>query len=195
VPLLIGTDLDEMQVMQVVAPEQYAFDDATLSQRFAAVFGEHADRAASLYADQVKGTGWNPWWQVEGDRLFLLPATELAEAQLAAGGDAWMYLFAWRSPGDGGRLGAMHTMEIPFVFNTLDLGSSPFITGGPPADVRPLAHLMHTAWAAFARRGVCSWPSYDTGRRATMVFDVHSKAIEDPSRDRRLLWADVAAGS
>ena len=30
-----------------------------------------------------------------------------------------MYEFAWRSPQFGGRLGACHALEIPFVFDTL----------------------------------------------------------------------------
>jgi para-nitrobenzyl esterase len=191
VPLLIGTNLDEMQVMQIVAPDFYPCDEVELGHRFASLFGEHADRAASLYADQVKGTDWNPWWQVEGDRLFLLPAVQLAEAQRAAGGQAWMYLFAWRSPGDDGRLGAMHTMEIPFAFHTLDSGSGPFLTGGPADEVRPLADTMHASWADFARHGSCDWQGYDATSRATMVYDVEPTLVQDPQRERRLLWEDM----
>jgi para-nitrobenzyl esterase len=191
VPLLIGTTLDEMQVMHVMAPDFYAFDKELLSARFAAVFGDDADRAASLYTALVAGTGWNPWWQAEGDRFFLLPAEQLAEAQRVAGGQAWMFLFAWRSPSDQSRLGAMHTMDVPFVFHTLDRGPGPFITGGPPDEVRGLADTMNDVWAVFVRTGSCDWPTYAAPTRATMVFDVDSKVADDPQQERRMLWDSV----
>jgi para-nitrobenzyl esterase len=32
-----------------------------------------------------------------------------------------MYLFAWRTQALGGKLGAPHTVEIPFVFDNTDV--------------------------------------------------------------------------
>ena len=57
-----------------------------------------------------------------------------------------MYEFAWPSPVFGGRLGAFHGLEIPFVFDTLSKGGQ--LIGAPLGDRPPqeLAGAMHGAW-------------------------------------------------
>jgi para-nitrobenzyl esterase len=93
-------------------------------------------------------------------------------------------------------MGAVHTLEIPFVFNTLDLGAGPILTGGPPEGARPLAERMHRTWATFIRHGdpnhdgIPPWAAYEPQRRATMIFDVPCAVVDDAQRDRRLLWQE-----
>jgi para-nitrobenzyl esterase len=53
-----------------------------------------------------------------------------------------MYEFAWRSPQMGGRLGAAQAVEIPFVFDTLGLGTEPLLGPNPP---QSLADTMNEA--------------------------------------------------
>jgi carboxylesterase type B len=85
-----------------------------------------------------------------------------------------MYEFAWRSPQFGGRLGAAHSVEIPFVFDTLG-GTQPLLGPDPP---QSLATMMHAAWVAFATSGDCGWP------KALLVSSVHSRArCYDPSSE------------
>ena len=109
-----------------------------------------------------------------------------------------MYLFTWATTAFGGRLGALHTLEIPFVFNTLERGPSPELTGGPPVAARSLAERMHRTWAEFARAGdpnndgIPPWPVYEARRRATMIFDNECVVEDDAQRERRLLWAGIA---
>jgi para-nitrobenzyl esterase len=82
-----------------------------------------------------------------------------------------MYEFAWRSPQFGGRLGASHALEIPFVFDTLGHRPEPLWGPDPP---QQLADTMHAAWVAFATNGDPGWPKYDPSPRATMRFDLAS---------------------
>jgi carboxylesterase type B len=98
-----------------------------------------------------------------------------------------MYEFAWPSPG----LGAVHALEIPFVFDTLNkdlplLG--PLLGPNPPQE---LADAMHAAWISFATNGDPGWPAYDLGRRATMRFDTTSQVVDDPRSWERALWEGV----
>jgi hypothetical protein len=88
-----------------------------------------------------------------------------------------MYEFAWRSPQFGGRLGAAHGVETPFVFDTLGLGTEPLLGRDPP---QSLADMMHAAWVAFAVAGSCGWPKYDLAHRSTMHFDTASRVVDDP---------------
>jgi carboxylesterase type B len=103
-----------------------------------------------------------------------------------------MYEFAWPSPAFGGVVGACHSLEIGFVFDTLDKGvnqmSGPLLGDAPP---QGLATAMHGAWVAFARTGDPGWPRYDHERRATMRFAVDSEVVDDPRSAERLLWERV----
>jgi para-nitrobenzyl esterase len=49
-----------------------------------------------------------------------------------------------------------------------------------------MAKQMSAAWLAFARTGdpntpvLPNWPAYEAGKRATMVFNLQSRVVEDP---------------
>jgi carboxylesterase type B len=105
---------------------------------------------------------------IQTDWYWRIPALRMADAHAAkAYAATFAYEFAWRSPQIGGRLGAAHGVEIPFVFDTLGLGTEPMLGRDPP---QPLADTMHRAWVSFAVRGDCGWPRYDPVRRPTMRF-------------------------
>lgn len=76
-----------------------------------------------------------------------------------------MYEFAWHSPQLGDRPGAAHGVEIPFVFDTLGLGTQALLE---PTPQQSLADAMHGAWVAFAVHGNRGWPNYDITRGSTM---------------------------
>ncbi|TVT56608.1 carboxylesterase family protein [Amycolatopsis rhizosphaerae] len=84
----------------------------------------------------------------------------LARAHRGAGNPVHGYEFAWRSPAFGGRLGACHCAELPFVFDRLDLpdlyGAKGLLGADPPD--QELAKRMHTAWVGFVTHGDPGWP-------------------------------------
>jgi carboxylesterase type B len=125
---------------------------------------------------------------IETDWWCRIPALRLAEAHLAGPGRTYMYEFAWRSP-VAGPMGACHAMELPFVFDTLDLGPAQMLGGllGPQPP-QPLADAMHGAWTAFARTGDPGWPTYDAAHRSTMRFDGAPVIMDDPRAFERHLW-------
>jgi para-nitrobenzyl esterase len=97
----------------------------------------------------------------------------------------------------GGRLGAFHGLDLPFVVACRGESVRPFtdLTGRPsPAE---LVAAVHGAWVTFmaegvpAHAGLPSWPRYDLDRRATMVFDDVSSVVPDPWPAGRRIWRDV----
>ena len=142
---------------------------------------------APLYArvghrlDEILAVYGGNWIDVIGDVVFRLPMLRLAQLV-----PSFVYRFDWRSPAMGGRLGAAHAMELPFVWNKLDLPASQFLLGG--AQVQPLADLMHDTWARFVRTGDPGWSLHGTAR-TTMLFDTASRVVDDPDRERREIWA------
>jgi para-nitrobenzyl esterase len=129
---------------------------------------------------------------IETDWWCRVPALRLADARLDAPGRTFMYEFTWPSPMFGGSIGACHALEIPFVFDTLDLGPRQMIGGLLGADPpRALATEVHDAWVRFATSGDPGWPRYERPRRATMRFGTPSTVVDDPAAATRALWDGV----
>jgi para-nitrobenzyl esterase len=95
----------------------------------------------------------------------------------------YAYYFTWKSPVRDGKLKSFHTLEIPFTVENVDEAKSMTGTG---ADRYPLQEKMSGAWAAFAHtgnpnhKGLPHWPAFNTGQRATMIFDNQCKVVNDP---------------
>ena len=93
-------------------------------------------------------------------------------------------------------MGAYHTLDIPFVFNNVDVAAS--MTGASQERYQ-LAHVMSAAWAAFARSGnpnhpdMPHWPAFDSDQYPTMVFGSEVALKNDPNREERLALAKLRA--
>jgi len=120
----------------------------------------------------------------------------IVEAELRAeqGSPAYAYQLDWRSPADGGKWGAFHTLDIPLMFGTLDAPGSLTGTG---EDARRVSDSMQNALLTFARAGdpnypgLARWQPYSLSRRETMIFDVESRLEDDPRGAERRLFASV----
>ena len=113
------------------------------------------------------------------------------EARARQGAPTWAYQLDFPSPLDGGRWGAMHTLDIPLVFDTI---RQPGSRTGDGAGAQRVADAMSDMLIALARHGdpnhagLPPWPRYDLARRSTMRFDVASFVEDDPRRGERLLY-------
>lgn len=192
VAILAGTNRDEWRLFALMSRAS-TVDEELLGR----IFGDEAQHALAMYTQaRADASSEMAWIDIMGDLVFRIPAIRLAEGQIRQGTPVWMYRFDWESPAFGGLLGAAHAMEIPFVFNTLDVGLSRMFTGDSP-DRQPLSDLMHTSWAAFIRNGdptvvgLPTWPSYDLEKRATMIFSDNPHLVDDPQGQVRTLWARI----
>lgn len=94
----------------------------------------------------------------------------------------------WETPVDGGKLRSPHEIDVPFVFDNVQLASER--TGGGP-DAVALADKVSDAWIAFARSGTPNtpklprWPAFEARSRATMVIDNTCVVVNDPIREQR----------
>lgn len=115
-----------------------------------------------------------------------------ADARARAGAQAtWVYQLDFQSPVDPKR-GAFHTHDIPLVFGTLAAARSKTGTGQAAQRV---SHQMMDAFIALARHGapnhpsMPAWPAYTIPDRSTMVFDLETRAQNDPRGWERALFA------
>ncbi len=96
------------------------------------------------------------------DLAFRWPSRQFAAAHR---GRTHVFEFDWMSPALDGKLGACHGVDLPFVFDTLDVASGPrgILGENPP---QALATRVHALWAGFARTGELPWPEFDEPSRA-----------------------------
>lgn len=117
-----------------------------------------------------------------------------AEARALQGRNTWVYQLDWPSPLEGGRLRALHALDIALVFDNIDQPGS--LTGDSPAAQR-LADRMSNALLAFARAGdpqhdgIPHWQPWSLERRETMIFDEFTRQEDDPRRGERQLYERV----
>lgn len=115
-------------------------------------------------------------------------------AQPADAAPTYVFQFDWPSPIDGGKWGAHHGLDVPFIFDNAAITPQLVGVGG---EQLALAGQMSSAWIAFARTGdpnvsgTPSWPAFELKRRATMVFDRESRVVDDPRGRERRLFAQV----
>ena len=199
IPLLIGGTREESGFFLADDDEVWErrLSEDSLHKRIAAVAGDEAGRALDCYRTLRPGASREELLiaALSGSN-FWIRTVLLAERKAARGAaSVYMYSLDWRSPACGGRLMAHHAMDLPFVFDTIDV---PDTTRGATG-ARELAAVMAASWAAFARNGAPAnaalpdWPAYTSERRATMVFDANCRVVADPDRDARLLWSRIAS--
>jgi len=193
-PIIVGTNLDEWNVVNARNPEIQNMDEAGLLQRIRWVVpSQDAKVLAETYRKSLarRGVPNRPcdiFTAIETDQKFRIPAVRLAEAQQSQGQSAYSYLFTWPSPAFGGTLGAHHALELGFLFGNYGEG---FGGSGPAADA--VSRNIQDAWLAFAHNGdpscesVGMWPSYGI-QRATMMLRDECYIEEAPYDEERRIW-------
>jgi carboxylesterase type B len=203
VDVLVGTNTDDWRLWLVVSGAIAGITDeiltgpvTTYGHQSLAAYGLTPDAALAAYRAKYQGAApGDLLTAVQTDWWMRIPAIALADAHAAATADAtggataktYMYEFAWPSPG----LGAVHAVEVPFVFDTLSPDAplfGPLLGDHPP---QALADTMHAAWVSFASTGDPGWTAYDPCKRATMRFDTTSEVVDDPRSWERELWRGI----
>jgi para-nitrobenzyl esterase len=194
VKTLIGTNLDEFQLFNLMDPGLRRIDEAGMARRLENFIpSEYVSRVVAAYrkAREKRGEKTAPadlLTAIQSDLMFRISALRLAEAQCRNDQPAYNYLFTWKSPVMSGILGSCHALEIGFVFGNYD---DTFCGSGPDADA--LSRKIQDAWASFARTGSPSckslgpWNPYGD-RRTTMILDKECRIENAPYEEERAVW-------
>ncbi|WP_439656791.1 carboxylesterase/lipase family protein [Lentzea sp. HUAS TT2] len=153
------------------------------------VTAEQASEALEMFAPGLAYPQLAPeelFELVSSDWVFRMPSLHLAEAQVAAGGRAHVYVVAFE-PTEVFR--ACHGLDVPLVFGNLDRGQAAAVLGEITPVVRAVSDRMRAAWTVFAITGEPGWPAYGS-ERLTRVFDVQDEVGPYPEEQSRLIWQD-----
>jgi para-nitrobenzyl esterase len=192
VPLLIGSNETEL----TFNPLEYydPLDDDALRAKVRQVL-----RAEDAAADRVIAVYRKNRPKASNLDLYLILNTDASDIRIGLENEAerkaalskapvYKYYFQWYSPVREGKLRAMHCMELPFVFENVDVART---LVGDGKDRYALANRMSTAWTNFARSGnpnhkdLPEWPRFDATRRATMVFNTECRVADNPYGEER----------
>ena len=188
VPLLIGTNNDELSAAQLLyvfkqsraaaARTMLNAHDALASQSIEAAYGNLGTRAG--FATMLS------------DAIFWAQSVRLAELHSRVSA-VWMYRFDY-VPALLRRLGigAMHSMELSAIFGDAQ-GSKARLLLGP--ELQEVTLQMQQEWRAFIWGESVGWPQYAVDgaadeARATRVFERTVHTVHDPRRAVREAWAN-----
>jgi para-nitrobenzyl esterase len=158
VDLLIGTNAEEGNLYLAPHGTLTATTEAEVRNVAAQVHRDPEALVASYRAALPEAGPGRLRSAILGEALFGVGSRAFAQAH----GNAHRYEFSWRSPALDGQLGAAHAVELPFVFDRLDLprlrGPRGLLGAGEPP--QSLATEMHGAWVSFAHTGDPGWPPF-----------------------------------
>jgi para-nitrobenzyl esterase len=199
IPFLVGTTETEATFFPMTPLD--SVDDGKLQELVkGATHANDADAAQliAVFRRVYPGKDDTYLFQLLASQVSLTQESVMAEAERKAeqgGAPVYVYYFVKHSPVREGKLRAVHTIEIPYVFDSL-AHSAPII-GPVTAENQALADKVSATWASFARSGnpdnplVPHWPPFDAKNRAIMVIGDQWHAANDPLRDTRMAIAEL----
>ncbi|HEX7034572.1 MAG TPA: carboxylesterase family protein [Pseudomonadales bacterium] len=200
VPLMLGTNRTENSLFAgATNPELF---DLTWEGLEAALARAYPDKDVNAiiagYRElEPQADPADIYFEATTDARWLAGHVTQAERKVEQGGaPAYLYLFNWDTPVDGGKWRSPHALEIGFVFD--NVANSESMSGIGEAQQR-VADIMADTWIAFARTGnpnnpaIPEWPPYDLERRPVMVFDETPEVVNDARGAQRALFDDSGA--
>ncbi|GAA0585995.1 carboxylesterase family protein [Kribbella sandramycini] len=183
IELLAGTTADEFHFFTVPSGLAAAITPEMLPAALAAR-GLPPELGAAYAANRPGATPGDVVSDVLTDATFTIPTLKLATAQRDHG-PTYLYEFAWPSPLEG--VGACHSLELAFMFDTLGTATSPLYGSAAP---QALADHMHATWVAFAATGAPGWPPLSATARPVHIFNHPTSELHDNPRAAELaLWS------
>ncbi|RAV32694.1 carboxylesterase/lipase family protein [Corynebacterium heidelbergense] len=181
VPLLIGTNSDELSAAQVLFVSRR--ERARVARTALRLHDpEGADAVERAYGDVGRRDAFA---RMLADAIFWAQSVRLAELHTAVA-PTWMYRFDY-APQALRRLGvgAMHAMELAALFGDARASKARMLLG---AEMDAVTHHMQAAWGAFVWGKDPGWLRYTRTTRATRILEVHPRTEFDPRSEYRRAW-------
>jgi para-nitrobenzyl esterase len=196
IPVMVGWNKTESTVFSFGDKEVFSLDEAGMKKRIEPLAGADTDQLIQIYKKEFpKLSPSGIYFYISSYSMMGSGSVVIAERKAALKrAPAYLYRLDWETPVDNGKLITPHGLEMPLVFNNVDRGGEA-LTGGS-ADAIKLAAALSEAWVAFAatgnpnsdKSGLPQWPSYDSAKRATMIFNTQSKVVDDPQKEQRMIF-------
>lgn len=196
-PMMLGTNRTELTNQMGSIPGIFELSEADAKQRLER-FIDKKDINEGWDIFKASRPQANPseiFFKIVSARGYVRDQTIMAEQRVRSGGKAETYVYhlVWRQPVEGGRRISQHSLDLPFVHDNVSAGMH--MTGPDTEQTRAMVDNMANSWLAFSKTGnpnngsVPNWKPYDLENRNTMLFDVPSRAENDPYKAEREFMA------
>lgn len=203
IPMVLGNTHDETRVLIGASdPSTFGLNWETLPS----ALKEHAQFLGDLDLDQVIREYRRDYPSYSASDVFFAATTasrswrgQVIEAERRAAqphgtAPTWVYELDWKTPVDGGKWGAPHTLDIPLAFDNVDAAAG--MCGSGP-DAQKMAQIVSETFIAFAHTGnpnhagLPHWQPYNLKERSTMSLDLPPRLVRDPRGNERRLIEQV----
>ena len=183
IPLMMGSTLNEL-MRTVYAEKDLTMEEA--KEQLVKKYGEKTNQYIELFAKAYPD--YTPQDILSVDTVFRPNTIRTADFRAMQGNaPLYVYFLAWKSPVNSATKGSFHGLDIPLVFNNVDL--RPDWTGNSE-EAWELADKMSSAWLNFAKTGnpnvngkLPEWKSYTEENGATMYFDKKCRIVNNHDRE------------
>ena len=163
VDFLVGANADETGGVAPAISTDAAYQAAIMSE-----YGPIANRVIAEYPSADFPTPRAAYVRATTDSRFVCPSREIARSFAEHQSEpVYRYLFQYTDSPKG----AVHGIEVPFVFGTFSaVGTPPYQP--TPTDLA-VSSAVQSSWTSFARTGDPGngWPVYDVASDSARVFD------------------------
>jgi para-nitrobenzyl esterase len=189
VPFMVGSTKDEAVLFAAPLPKWGQFTEADIVEFMRPVAGARAQQAVDLYK-RIHSADSPSYLLVDMITDFWMrqAANRVAEMKvMQEAAPAFVYVLEWQVNSE---LRTPHGTDVALAFDNVN--ASPIIGAAPGA--QQISDQMSAAWAAFARTGnpgnakIPHWPAYSHHTRANMLFDAHSRVVDDYGKEAREFW-------
>ena len=201
VPLIIGFNKDEFSILSLYTDAvgvEKMMDLIQVHLHNNGINKEDLEKIINVYKPYMEANYPNdPYrylYAILSDSMIRISVIRQLEAHTNHQPDVYSYIFSYQSHKYGG---AFHSLEIPFVFGTLEEADMPEGAIDFNAETKALAKNMMDTWVTFARtgnpnhEGLPEWPPYNKNRRATMILSKNPKVEFAPMDNLRELWENI----
>ena len=171
IKLIVGTTSDEYRLWSEFEPYYLNLDKESFYKRLNKMFREESvDEITRNYLPRASSTDQykKALSNIMTDWTFGIHALELLELHQD---NAYGYLFNEPSPVLGGKLGAYHASELPYVFGS---ATKKIIKDFCSKEAQKISNFFQVSWAQFAKTGSPSsdlmcWDTYDINQSIAFI--------------------------
>ncbi len=195
VSFMAGSNRDEVTALlslsPLIAPRK--------KNRARKIFGKDADKVMELYPVSEYKKPKHAYGEASTDASLACPTYDSMAAVAAYQPQAYYYRFEFDDMRFGKYIGALHAMEIPFVFNSLD--RSPMNLLYPKkklADAQKLVPIIQGYWINFAKTGdpngpdLPKWKPFRPDDQRVQILDVNvrNEPVSERYQERCEFWTE-----
>jgi para-nitrobenzyl esterase len=201
VPFIGGSNLNETDVimsrdsdLKKAKPSQY---QEMMIKKFSAT-DQEAETIAKMYPlSQYDNKPINAYKRIGTESGMGCTGILGAEAVAKFQKDVFVYRFDYHDIYWGKSIGAVHSLEMPFVFDTLDRRPESLLLKAKNEKVMEgISHTMQGYWVNFAKTGnpngpgLPQWPVFKTDSPEVQVMDVKVRPEAADNQARCEFWAN-----